>query len=89
MGLELKYNKKACSDQKRRNMIREIREVLNRYKWREDIERGLKRIGFTLWFEKRDDQIWGLDEIPQDLMLFISWINAELWIHFRIEKIDM
>lgn len=89
MGLKLKYNEKANSDPKRKMMIQQIQKVIDRYNWRDDIEKGLKDIGFKKWFEERDDQIYGLDEDPQDLMIFISWINGELWILFRIEKIDM
>ena len=89
MGLELKFNKEANSDPKRKEMIRKIREVIERYNYRDDIEKGLKNIGFKKWMTYYDDEFWGLLNTPQDLFIYLSWENAELWILFRIEMIDM
>jgi len=89
MGLEIKYNKKANSDPKRKEMIRKIQEVIDRYNHRDQIEIGLKNIGFKKWMTHYDDEFWGLSKDPQDLFIYISWENAELWILFRIEMIDM
>ena len=89
MGLEIKYNEKANSDSKRKEMIRKIQEVIDRYNHRDDIEKGLKNIGFKKWMTWHDDEFWGLSETPQSLFIFISWIDCELWILFRIEMIDM
>ena len=89
MGLKLKYNEKANSDPKRKEMIQKIREVIERYNHRDNIENGLKDIGFKKWMSYYDDEFWGLPEDPQELFIYLSWENDELWILFRIEMIDM
>lgn len=85
----IKYNKQAEQDQKTRLLLREIQEVFNRYGYRDDIERELRNLGFYPWFKERDDYLWGLKEGLQNILIFISWINGEAWIYFRIDKINM
>ncbi|MFX0132015.1 MAG: hypothetical protein ACFFDN_00085 [Candidatus Hodarchaeota archaeon] len=85
-SFEIKYNEEAVKEAKTRLLLKEIEQVFDRYHWKDDIEKGLKEIGFYKWFEDRDDQLWGLKKEPQNILIFISWIDCEAWIYFRIKK---
>jgi len=56
-------------------------------KSRDEIEQELRDKGYTLDFEDRDDQIWIKDNETE--ILFISWINAELWSYLQTRKPDI
>jgi len=56
-------------------------------KTRDEIEQELSDKGFSLVFEDGDDQIWIKNNESE--ILFVSWVNAELWSYMQLGKADL
>lgn len=68
-------------------IIDEVKQTLDRYKWRDDIERGLMDLHFDEIFADKDDYIY----LHKDgkVLLFISWVNAVCQIFIQDRKVHM
>ena len=68
--------------------IKLVREVFDRFKWRDDIEEKLKSLGFDVFFGDVDEKIYFTPDEPHEILLYVNWIDGNFWIYKRIEKID-
>jgi len=68
-------------------IIYEVGQVCDRYKWRDDIERGLMDLHFDEIFADRDDYIYLHKE--GKVLLFISWVNATCQIFIQNSEVRL
>ncbi len=60
--------------------VKTIRQIADRYKWKVDIVDKIIDIGFIALMDDGNDHIF----YSKEIILFISWVNAELWIYKRV-----
>ncbi len=80
--------------EKLENLITKVHEVFRRYNYREDIEAGLRDLGFKLWTyidDNEDEQIWAYDVGTPNgqLLILINWIDAFYWIYKKVGRGDV
>jgi len=76
------------------DLIKKVKELFNRFTYREDIEDGLRDLGFKLWAEidnHPDEQVWAHDvHTPNgDVLVLINWVDAFAWVYKKVEKVKI
>ncbi len=80
-------------DDKIAEVLEKVREIFERYNYREDIERALQDYDFKIWnytmFDD-DEQIWYYDDgdIPNmQVLLLVNWIDGFCTIYRKEYRI--
>ena len=68
--------------------VKQVIEVFNRFKWRDDIENELQSLGFKVFFGDTDEKIYFTPDGPHEILVYVNWIDESFWIYKRIEKIE-
>ena len=73
---------------KEERILKQIRNVFNRFNFRDDIEEELESLGFNVFFGDSDEKIYFTPNDPHKILIYINWIDGCFWIYKRIEKIN-
>ena len=71
-----------------KKLQKDTQEVFGRYNWRIDIERELKELGYSPFFEDCDEKIYQNTKCF-DVLLYVDWINGGYSIYNRTVKSDI
>lgn len=70
------------------NKINGVKEIFRRFNFRDDIEDGLRTLGFKVFFEDSDEKIYFTPNEPHEILVYVNWIGAEFWVYKRVAKIN-
>ncbi len=65
---------------------KETQQIFERFTWRDDIEEGLKDIGWKELFGDPDEKIYQNPKKTFELLLYVDWINGIYSLYIRTVK---
>lgn len=67
--------------------IKQVRNIFDRFNYRDDIENELQSLGFEIFFGDLDEKIYFTPDEAHNILVYVNWIDGCFWVYKRIEKL--
>jgi hypothetical protein len=68
---------------KKEDLEKQVIQVFERFNWRDDVEEGLRELGFKEFFGDPDEKIYFTPSRKHDILVYVNWIDGVYWIYQR------